>query len=129
MANKSKATFKSGVLLPGLLILAGFTTSTDSRGELGDYVSTASKEISRINIQSSDNGAIYYFIAEDNGWSAQDCPNALIAYIAESDHGAEVIMSIALAAKMTASPVRFEGTCGNSNGNDQYIEIVRIELQ
>ena len=101
--------------------------SNDVYADIGDHVSTAVKKVGKINIESGQNGATYYFIAEDENWSAANCPNAIYAYIWESDHGSKAILSLALSAKAQGQAIRFEGTCG-SGTSDQYIKITRIEI-
>ena len=104
------------------LAAATFAVSSIASAAPGDMVSTTSKVILTVQVQNSSASATYYFTAA-GGWSAPGCNGTLYAYINEHDPGAKAILAAALSSKATGTPITFGGVCGDSAGNELYIQI------
>ncbi len=91
---------------------------------VNDMVTTGAEPLGQVHVS----GSTYYFQSADGNWSAPNCTNARYAYISEEQAGAKAMLSVALSAKATKSPVQFAGLCGDSGGSDIYIRITTIAL-
>ena len=85
---------------------------------VGDTVTTSEEFVGQIHIT----GGTYYFQTKDGNWSVPECPNARYVYMKESDSGVKAMLSVALTAKSSNKPIKFVGTCGDTNGSDIYIQ-------
>jgi len=88
----------------------------------GDNITTASKPISEVMVQTDGTSSYYYFRA-GGGWEVPNCSGVALVYISASDPGADAVLSAALTARSSERPVSFSGICGDVNGNTHYVQI------
>lgn len=64
------------------------------------------------NIKLSGKDGYIYFLAEGGKWGGEDCPQAIYAYISQdSVLLSKEMLSVALAAKMSKTNIKFVGNC------------------
>lgn len=87
--------------------------------------STGFHKISLIQVNGKD--GYYYFKTENDLWEADDCPEAVWAYVRpQSIDVADQILSVALAAKMSGTKVKFSGEC---DAGGIYFQADRINIE
>ena len=91
-----------------------------STAAVNDEVTTGKEVIGEVRAQA---GGVFYFVSEDGNWNAPNCPNAKYAYFRDSLTIGNEIFSAALASKLSKTPIKFRGICGDEAGNDNYIRI------
>ena len=101
-----------------ILIFTNVFMATD----LAYAESTAQKTIDWMRLRS-DHGN--YFLVNDSGWGVPECPSVKYAYIKASINPyANQLLSAALAAKLSNTPVSFWGTCEGT----EYFIITSIQI-
>jgi len=105
-----------------VLTITGLLLTQDCLAAAGDKVNTSHKVIETIRIQEKGSEAVYYFVAK-GGWNVDGCPGVIYAYLSKSSSIADATLSSALTSKTANLPITFSGTCGDGNGNMQYLQI------
>ena len=109
-------------------LLSALLLSTVAFAAVNDQVVTQQMKLKELHIALGDTASTIYFIPDGATWGAQGCENARWAYMYDSHPSSDSVLSLALAARASQLSITLEGTCGNNDGNDQYIRIQRIIL-